>query len=127
MEEINKLEKRIDHVQFDEINSMKEDISNIKIDLAKNNLLTKQSVDSTDKLSSTLDTVKDTMIHLSNSMEQSNRSSTELNKKVDNLEIKFDSIEQKGYIDWLQWVKDNWFGTFLGLGAVGYAISQFIK
>ena len=108
MEEISDLKKKVEHLEYDEIKNIKEDVQNIKIDLATNNLLTKQSIETTNKLSETMDRVSDTMIKLSSGIEQSNRVSSELSNKVSGLEDRFDTLEEKTKFDILQCLKQNW-------------------
>lgn len=145
MEEINDLKKKVNHLEYEEIKSIKEDISNIKSDLKINNLLTQQSIESSDKLSSTLDNVKDTMLIMSESMKRSNEASENLAKSVKSLEnkvdVKFDEqekrmdeIDDKSKIDLVKsgtnTIANNIWKYILlaiGFGGIGSLLSTFIK
>ena len=51
MSEFEELKKKIDHLEYDEINPMKEDINEIKISITSNDLLIKQALESNRKVS----------------------------------------------------------------------------
>lgn len=139
------LKKRVDHLQYDEINPIKEEITGIKISLSNNDLLTKQNIESNKKLNDTMDTLKTTMIEIAQSVRDSNNvtkeltetveklsskvSSIEVNTKntLDGFDEKLDKIDEKSKIDMLSWLKSNWFSVVLGLGALSYVITQLIK
>jgi hypothetical protein len=132
------LEGKVKHLEYDEIAPLKKDINNIKINLAENNLLTKQTIESNEKLSDTMNTMRDTMVEITQSLKNGNRISGELTESVkalngkvesveNKMEDKFKEIDEKAKIDWQQWVKNNWFGAIMGIGAILYAISQFMK
>ena len=42
-EQIEDLKKRVDHIEYGDIKDIKEDMAQMKVDMATNNLLTKQS------------------------------------------------------------------------------------
>ncbi len=139
------LKKRVDHLQYDEINPIKEELTEIKISLSNNDLLTKQNIESNKKLNDTMDTLKTTMIEIAQSVRDSNNvtkeltetveklsskvSSIEVNTKntLDGFDEKLDKIDEKSKIDMLSWLKSNWFSVVLGLGALSYVITQLIK
>ena len=139
------LKKRVDHLQYDEINPIKEELTEIKISLSNNDLLTKQNIESNKKLNDTMDTLKTTMIEIAQSVRDSNNvtkeltetveklsskvSSIEINTKntLDGFDEKLDKIDEKSKIDMLSWLKSNWFSVVLGLGALSYVITQLIK
>lgn len=143
--ELEEVKKKINHLEYDEIKNIKDEIGNIKVNLAENSLLTKQCVDSNEKLNDTMNSVKDTMLIMSESMRQSNKVSEELalsvkslGTKVDIMDDKFgnkfqevdnriNGVNDKSKIDILEWIKQNWFGVVLGIGALVYAISQIVK
>ena len=95
MEELSKIESRVNRIEYDEMKSMKEDISNIKIDLTKNNILTQQSIDTSRNVAETMDAVKLAMFEISESVRNSNRISTELTESVKDLNSKFENMEDK--------------------------------
>ena len=120
-------------------------LNQIKIDLNTNNILTKQSIETSKQLSEAMDSFKETMIEMGQSLKDGNRISSELaetvknlNDKVDNVENKMsskfsefdsriESIDDKSKIDILAWIKNNWFGCVMGIGALVYVITQFIN
>ena len=132
-------------MQYDEINPIKEELTEIKISLSNNDLLTKQNIESNKKLNDTMDTLKTTMIEIAQSVRDSNNvtkeltetveklsskvSSIEVNTKntLDGFDEKLDKIDEKSKIDMLSWLKSNWFSVVLGLGALSYVITQLIK
>lgn len=143
--DISDLKKRIDHLQYDEINPLKNEINEMKITLSNNDLLTKQAVESNQKLSDTIEVLKGTMLEVAQSVKDSNRINgeitktiEELNKKISSVEdntkesligfsAKIDSLDDKSKIDILTWIKNNWFGSMLGIGALVYAVSQVLR
>ena len=139
------LKDKVNKLEYTEIKKIKEDISQIKIDLNTNNILTKQSIETSKQLSEAMDSFKETMIEMGQSLKDGNRISSELaetvknlNDKVDNVENKMstkfsefdsriESIDDKSKIDILTWIKNNWFGCVMGIGALVYVITQFIN
>lgn len=138
MSDIEELKAKVEKLEYTEIKNIKNDINQIKIDLNTNNLLTQQSIDSNNKLSSVIDTMRDTMIEMGQSLKDSNRISLELtnnvsalsdkvNKVENKLEEKIEKIDNKSKIDIIDWLKNNWFGI-VGIGGIAYTIiSNFIK
>ena len=141
-QELYDLKAKVNKIEYTEIKELKEEIQQVKIDLNTNNILTKQCTESNDKMSNTLDTLKDTMIEVAQSVKDSNRVTSELastvkdlNDKVKNVEStmdkKFDEvnerievIDDKGKFDWMLFLKHNAVGILLGIGALIYALSQ---
>lgn len=139
------LEKRVDHLQYEELEAVKEDITEIKMELNTNSLLTKQSIDASEKLSVTMDSLKNAMVEITQGIKDSNRINSELaitvknlNDKVDNVENKMserfeeydekiDNIDDKSKLDILTFLTKHWFSAVLTLGALGYAISLLLK
>ena len=139
------LKDKVNKLEYTEIKKIKEDVSQIKIDLNTNNILTKQSIETSKQLSEAMGSFKETMIEMGQSLKDGNRISSELaetvknlNDKVDNVENKMsskfsefdsriESIDDKSKIDILTWIKNNWFGCVMGIGALVYVITQFIK
>ena len=139
------LKDKVNKLEYTEIKKIKEEISQIKIDLNTNNILTKQSIETSKQLSEAMGSFKETMIEMGQSLKDGNRISSELaetvknlNDKVDNVENKMsskfsefdsriESIDDKSKIDILTWIKNNWFGCVMGIGALVYVITQFIN
>ena len=63
IQNLDKTNKRIDHLEYEEIKSIKDDVSKIQINLSNNNLLTQQSIDTTNKLSETMDSIKESKFY----------------------------------------------------------------
>lgn len=145
IDELEDLRNRVDNLQYKEIQPLKDDIAQIRVNLAEDNLLTKQCTESNKKMSDTLNSLKDTMINIAQSVKDSNQISSELAQTVKNLNDKVQGVEQKmddkfddvykrvnnvdekAKIDIVEWMKSNWFPMILGIGALVYAISKFIK
>lgn len=142
---MEELGKRVDHIQYEEIKEIKEDISGLKVSLAENNILTKQCIESNKTLNETMGSIKDTMLLMSENMKQSNKNSEELaqsigslNGKITDMDSRFSNkfqevdnkingVDEKSKVDILTWMKNNWFGMVMTLGALGYIISQIVK
>ena len=122
IQDLDKTNKRIDHLEYEEIKSIKDDVSKIQINLSNNNLLTQQSIDTTNKLSETMDSIKETMIKLANGIDMSNKTSNELSGKVSGLEKRFDTLEDKSKFDIGQFVKNNWVSIIVLFGVLAYTI-----
>ena len=128
MGEFEELKKKIEHLEYDEIKPIKQDVNEMKITLSNNDLLTKQALESNQKLSSALDILKNTMVEVSQSVKDSNRINTEitktieeLNKKIASVEVKIKEIDEKSKLDIMLWLKNNWFGI-VGILGVLYTI-----
>lgn len=144
MSEFDELRSKINHLEYDEIKPMKEDINEMKITLSNNDLLTKQALESNKKVSDSLEVLKGTMIEVSQSIKDSNRINNEitktieeLNKKVGAVETntqetlkvfgdKIEEIDNKSKLDIVLWLKNNWFGIVGIIGIVYAVIKTFI-
>ena len=143
-QELYDLKAKVNKIEYTEIKELKDEVQQVKIDLNTNNILTKQCIESNDKMSNTLDTLKDTMIEVAQSVKDSNRVTSELastvkdlNDKVKNVENtmdkKFDEvnermevIDDKGKFDIINFIKNNFISILVGVGALIYAINKFI-
>ena len=128
MDSFEDLKKKVDHLEYDEINPIKEDISQMKITLSNNDLLTKQALESNERLSRAMDVLKTTMVEVSQSVKDSNRINVEitktieeLNKKISSVEVKIKEIDDKSKLDIMLWLKNNWFGI-VGILGILYTI-----
>lgn len=139
MGEFEELKKKIDHLEYDEINPMKEDINEIKISMASNDLLIKQALESNKKVSDSLEVLKDTMLEVSRSVRDSNRINDEITKTIEELNKRICSVENntkdtlktfnekiseidnKSKLDIMLWMRNNWFGI-VGILGVLYTI-----
>ena len=145
MNEFEDLKKKIDHLEYDEINPMKEDINEIKIALNGNDLLIKQALESNKKVSDSLETLKDTMIEVSRSVRDSNRINDEITKTIEELnkricsvdnntkdtlkafETKIEEIDNKSKLDIMLWLRNNWFGIIGILGILYTVIKTLVQ
>lgn len=145
MEYYDELKSKIDKLEYVEIKEIKDDINSIKIELNTNHLLTQQSVESNKKLTETMESFKETMLEMGQSLKDGNRISSELaetvktlNDKVDTVENKMDgkfkefnnridTIDEKSKIDFLTWIKKNWFSVIMTIGALVYIITQIVN
>lgn len=144
MDSFEDLKKKVDHLEYDEINPIKEDISQMKITLSNNDLLTKQALESNERLSRAIDVLKTTMVEVSQSVKDSNRINVEitktieeLNKKISSIEMstnenlkefgkKIEEIDNKSKLDIMLWLKNNWFGIVGILGIIYTIIKSLI-
>ena len=135
-DEIDDLRKRIDNLQYKELEPLKEKVNDFAVALERNNTLTDMCIKTNDKMSATLDSVKDTMIKLSDSVTNANKISTQLtenveklNNKVDKMEERIVSVDNKGKVDILTTIKENWIRileAIVSLSVLAYIIGQTI-
>ena len=139
MDGIEELKRKINHLEYDEINPLKEDVNEMKITLSNNDLLTKQALESNKKLSDSIEVLKDTMLEVSQSVKDSNRINGEINKKIEELNKRISSVENstnetlktfgnkieeidnKSKLDIMLWMRNNWFGI-VGILGILYTI-----
>lgn len=155
MEDINKLESKINKLEYDRIAKLEEKVGSLQVNLERNTVLAENSIETqktmtqaVSKMAETMDTVKLTMCQLSGQIEQSNKISETLANNVDSLsnrmgslEVKVDSkieevtekvdkIDDKGKIDTAVVIKDMIARLIFGggcIGAVFYLIYYFTK
>lgn len=120
------LRKRVNHLEYEELKEVRRDVQAIKEDMVKNNVLLQQSIASSEKLNTTLDTVQSTMVQLTESMKHNTETTNALGKKVSNLEEKIDTVDdkvnKKTNIDISEWLQKNWFNLVILLGAIAYVV-----
>ena len=136
IDEIDDLRKRIDNLQYKELEPLKEKVNDFAVTLERNNTLTDMCIKTNDKMSTILDSVKDTMIKLSDSVTNANKISTQLtenveklNNKVDKMEERIVSVDNKGKVDILTMIKENWIRileAIVSLSVLAYIIGQTI-
>ena len=144
MNEFEDLKKKIDHLEYDEINPMKEDINEIKLNIGRYDLLISQALESNKKVSDSLEVLKDTMVEVSRSVRDSNRINDEITKTIEELnkrissvdnntkdalekfETKITEIDNKSKLDIMLWVKNNWFGIVGVIGIIYTIIKNMI-
>lgn len=142
---LDDLKKRVDHLEYDEIASIKDDVNEIKIELNKNDILTQQAIESNKKLNDTMDSFKETMISISTSIKENNKISQQLANTVDELNLKItkveentnvsinkistklDEVDNKSKFDITSWLKNNFISVLLTIGALSYVIYNIIQ
>lgn len=126
--EYEDLKKKIYHLEYEDMKEIRNDIQNVKEDMAKNHVLLKQSISSTEKLNETLATVQTTMIQLTESMKHNGEVTNALSQKVSNLENKIDRVESQNKLDMREWWQKNWVNVIMLLGVVVYIVlGQYVK
>lgn len=128
LDEFKDLKKKIEHLEYDEIKTIKEEVSDMKNNMTRTETLLEQNIKSSDRLSDTLDKVQDTMTHLSESMQHNNKAVDKLSNKVTNLEEKIDKVEDDGKISVSSMFKEHWFNIMIVFGMILYILfGQYIK
>ena len=126
--ECDEIRKRVDHLEYEELKEIRNDIQGIKEDMAKNNILLAQNISSSEKLNETLTNVQTTMLQLAENVKYNNETTNSLNQKVSNLEEKIDKVENNGKLDMMEWWQKNWVNVILLAGVIGYIVlGQYIK
>lgn len=141
-DELEALQKRVDKIEYTDIKGINNELTEIKLDLKENNLLTKQSIEMNAKLSDTMDSFKSAMIEITHSIKESNKETADLGRKMDSLEDKVnrtndkmdekfkefksevESVDDKSKVDLLVWCKTNWFNLALSFGLLGLILQR---
>lgn len=137
MEAIEELKKKVEDIEYKDIKELRYDISTIKIQLERNNVLTEQNVESNKELSETMGIVKDTMISMGSSIELNNENSKKLADSIEQMSNRFDGkfkdvdermnqINNKGMIDTTILTKDWIVKLLIGGGLIAFIASQVI-
>ena len=120
----DELKKRVNHIEYEDLKEIRGDIQEIREDMAKNHVLLKQNIDSSEKLNNTLTTVQNTMIQLSENIKHTNETTSALSNKVSNLEEKIDKVENHGKLDMMEWWQKNWVNVIILVGVVAYVVLE---
>ena len=124
----DELKKKVNHIEYEDLKEIRGDIQEIREDMAKNHVLLKQNIDSSEKLNNTLTTVQNTMIQLSENIKHTNETTSALSSKVSNLEEKIDKVENHGKLDMMEWWQKNWVNVIILVGVVAYVVlGQYVK
>lgn len=142
---MDNIEGRLEFLEHSKIPMLEKDINEIKVNLTENTVLTRQSVENNQKLSDTMDSMKQCMYEMTQSLREGNKISGELTEAVSNLNAKMEEttqkvnakfervnnrineIDEKSKIDIMTWIKRNWFTIIIALGALVYVIKNLIK
>lgn len=128
LDDFKDLKKKVEHLEYDEIKTIKEEVNGMKNNMTRTETLLEQNIKSSDRLSDTLDKVQDTMTRLSESMQHNNKAVNELSNKVTNLEEKIDKVEDDGKISISSMFKEHWFNIMIVFGMILYILfGQYIK
>lgn len=131
----NDLKKKIENLEYKQIASLEKEVTDIKIELSNNSLLTQQSIETSKRLSDTMENVREAMIKISESVATTNKLSTDLaqnmndlsdkvNKLDEKVEDRIDNIENKSKLDVVEWLKGNFITIIMAVGVLLYAYSQ---
>ena len=137
IDELDDLRKRVDHLQYKEIEPLKDKVGKMEVSLEHTDTLMEMCIKTNENMSKTLDSIRNTMMDLSKSVTDSNRISSELtinvdklNNKVEKLEDKIDKVEDDGKISILGEIKHNWFKVVIGMAdilALIYILAQMVN
>ena len=134
MGEYEALSARIDEMNLD-IRETRKDLSTIKENMAKYNVLTEQCISSYDKLNNTMDVFKDTMQEVTRSLKDSNEKMESFEERLNDTNQKMDEnfaslrgevelVDEKSKVDVLAWLKDNWLKLAILVGGGSLAVGK---
>ena len=141
MEEVNRLEGRINFIEREELARIKDDISEIKCNQVETGTLVKQFIKTTELQADTMDAMKSAIYEMSASIKDSNKGQFELTQNIKDLNTRFDTLEnnvdckiskvndrincqeEKGKFDWMEYVKNKIIPMLIGGGVIGAIIS----
>ena len=134
MGEYEALSARIDEMNLD-IRETRKDLSTIKENMAKYNVLTEQCISSYDKLNNTMDVFKDTMQEVTRSLKDSNEKMESFEERLNDTNQKMDEnfaslrgevelVDEKSKVDVLAWLKDNWLKLAILVGGGSLAVDK---
>lgn len=95
MENIEELKKRVENIEYKDIKGLRDDLTNVKISLEKNNVLTQQNAESNEKLNDTLGSMKDAMVELSTGISLQNRNSEAMVSQLESMGARIGDVESK--------------------------------
>ena len=95
MEEVNRLESRINFIEREELTRIKDDINEIKCCQVETSTLVRQFIESSKLQAEAMDSMKVAMYEISSSVKDSNRLSTELTQNVKDLNTSMAVMEDK--------------------------------
>ena len=145
MEEVSRLESRINFIEREELTRIKEDIGEIKCSQVETSTLVRQFIESSKLQADAMDSMKMAMYEISSSVKDSNRLSTELTQNVkdlntsmsvmeDKMDKKFCDVnkrintqEEKDKFDIPLFIRDRILPVLIGGGAVGTIIAMLGK
>lgn len=143
------IQKRINHIEYEEIKELKENMNQVKIDMAKNNLLTEQLIETSKESSATMMCIRETMVVMAENMKQSNKEISAnmvslkdnvikledkvdhkfdaVNSKIKEMDKEVEEINNEGKLNIRIWLRNSLPTIIIALAFAGYALSNFIK
>ena len=128
---LDSFEKKIDSLEYKDIKEIRGEVQCIKVDLAKNNLLTEQNTQAMNEMSRTMGSVRETMIQITGAIDSVSSANKELainikqqNDKIDEIKMRQDEIEDKSKFDILDFVRNNFVAMVVGAGLL---VHLFLK
>ena len=102
IKDIKDTQKRIDHIEYDDIKEINQKMNKFEVELNTNDLLVKQSIEANEKLVSTLDSVKSSMVEIAQTVKYQGETFlkqteviSQLTDKVNSVENKFDEVDDE--------------------------------
>lgn len=119
MNEYEALSQRIDTLESVQIHELRNSVTDIKENLARNNVLVEQCVKSNEKLADTMSMVSETMTTITHSLQDLNKEIESFDGKLNETNVKMDEkfislreevelVDEKSKVDVLVWLRDNW-------------------
>ncbi len=145
MEEVNRLEGRIDFIERDRLTKIEDDISEIKCNQVETGTLVKQFLKASELQADTMDAMKSAIYEMSASIKDSNKGQFELTQNIKDLNTRFDTLEtnvdtkigkvndrincqeNEGNFKIMPFIRDKIIPMLIGGGALGAIIEIFRK
>lgn len=128
---LDSFEKKIDSLEYKDIKEIRGEVQCIKVDLAKNNLLTEQNTQAMNEMSKTMGSVRETMIQITGAIDSVSSANKELainikqqNEKIDEIKMRQDEIEDKSKFDIMDFIRNNFVAIVVGTGLL---VHLFLK
>lgn len=93
--DIKDAQKRIDHIEYEDIKEINQKMNKFEVELNTNDLLVKQSIEANEKLVSTLDSVKSSMVEIAQTVEYQGETFLKQTEVISQLTDKVNSVENK--------------------------------
>lgn len=138
---MEELKKKIQDLEYHEIKELKQELESVKIDLAKNNVLTEQNTEAMNNVSKTMASIRETMVQISSAISYVNKSNQELSENIMNQNVKIDrlqerqdiydknmekvknkveNVEDKGKFDIIEFIEKNFVSIIMSIGVLSY-------
>lgn len=80
-----------------------------------------------EKLPETMAQISTTMVSMQGEIQSSNDRMGRLENKFNSLDTRISQVDEDGKFNIRKWIRDNWIGLSIGLAALIYFGSEFIK